>query len=128
VPIVTVVDFRTSAGRYCVAVDAAVAVRFASGLVDLPAPRAGVVGILPAVPPITVLSVLGSGRDHVLVLSVAGRTFGLLVEKVTGISRVDKDDIRTAPTGQEEALICGMICRDDGIVLVADPAALASRL
>jgi hypothetical protein len=34
----TVVHFRTGGGRYCVPVDAALAVRFASGLVELPAP------------------------------------------------------------------------------------------
>ena len=127
-PVVTVVDFRTSTGRFCVPVDAAVAVRFASGLVDLPAPRAGVVGILPADHPITVLSVLGSGRDHVLVLAAAGHTFGLLVEEVTGLSRIDNEDIGVAPDGQDNALICGVISRDDGIVLVADPARLAERL
>lgn len=126
--VVTVVDFRTAAGRYCVPVDAAVAVRFASGLIDLPSPRAGVVGILPDDQPITVLSVLGSGRHHVLVLAAGGHTFGLLVEEVTGLSRIDDGDIHVAPDGQAEALISGMIRRDDGVVLVADPAAMASRL
>jgi len=103
-------------------------VRFASGLVDLPAPRAGVVGILPADQPITVLSVLGSGRHHVLVVAAAGHTFGLLVEEVTGLSRIDDQDIRVAPDGQDDALICGVINQDDGITLVADPARLAERL
>lgn len=124
----TVVEFRTGGGRYCVPVEAAVAVRFASGLVELPAPRTGVVGILPADRPITVLSVLGSGRDHVLILAAEGQTFGLLVEEVTGLSRIDDTDIRVAPDGQAEALISGVISRDDGLVLVADPAALADRL
>jgi chemotaxis signal transduction protein len=127
-PTVTVVHFRTSSGRYCVPVEAAVAVRFASGLVELPAPRAGVVGILPAEQPITVLSVLGSGRDHVLVLAAEGQTFGLLVEEVTGLGRIDAAEIRIAPDGQAESLISGVISRDDGLVLVADPIALASRL
>jgi chemotaxis signal transduction protein len=124
----TVVEFQTGAGRYCVPVAATVAVRFASGLVELPAPRAGVVGILPAEQPITVLAILGSGRDHVLVLHAEGHTFGLLVQEVTGLSRIDPTAIHVAPDGQDEAFISGVISRDDGLVLVADPAALADRL
>jgi chemotaxis signal transduction protein len=124
----TVVHFRTGGGRFCIPVDATLAVRFASGLVELPAPRAGVVGILPAEEPITVLSVLGSGRDHVLVLAAAGQTFGLLVEEVTRLSRIDDSQIRIAPDGQAESLISGVISHDDGLILVADPVALAERL
>jgi chemotaxis signal transduction protein len=124
----TVVEFHTGTGRYCVPVDAAVAGRPASGLVDLPAPRAGVVGILPAAKPITVLAVLGSGSDHVLVLTAEGHTFGLLVQEVTGLSRIDPATIHSAPDGQDVAFISGVIKRDDGLVLVADPAALADRL
>jgi chemotaxis signal transduction protein len=124
----TVVEFRTSGGRYCVPVDAAIAVRFANGLIELPAPRAGVVGILPDEQPLTVLSLLGGGCDQVLVLVAEGHTFGLLVEEVTGLSRIDEADIRVAPEGQEEAFISGVISRDCGLVLLADPAALAGRL
>ena len=127
-PMMTVVDFRTSGGRYCIPVEAAVAVRSASGLVPLPAPRDGVVGILPATRPITVLSILGSGRDHILVVAVDGQTFGILVEEVTGLSRIDDAEIGVAPGGQAEAFISGVISRTDGLVLVADPAALADRL
>ena len=117
-PVTTVVHFRTGRGRYCVPVEAAVAVRLASRLVELPAPRAGVVGILTADQPITVLSVLGSGRNHVLVLTFAGQTFALLVEEVTGLSRVGADaEIQVAPDGQAETFISGVISRDDGLVL-----------
>jgi chemotaxis signal transduction protein len=111
-----------------VPVESTVSVRSSSGLVDLPNPRPGVVGILPAEQPITVLSVLGSGRGHVLVLAAEGHTFGLLVEQVTGLSRIDKGDIGDAPDGQDEVLICGVIRRDGGIILLADPAKLAGRL
>jgi chemotaxis signal transduction protein len=127
-PMTTVVHFRTGEGRYCVPVSAALGVRLASGLVPLPAPRAGVVGILPAEPPITVMSLLGSGRGHVLILAANGQTFGLLVEEVTGLSRIDAGTIQVAPEGQDQALISGVISGDDGLVLVADPGALAERL
>jgi chemotaxis signal transduction protein len=127
-PMTTVVHFRTAGGRYCVPVEATRSVRLASGLVSLPAPRVGVVGILPAEVPITVLSLLGGGRGHVLVLAVNGQTFGLLVEEVTGLSRIDVSTIQVAPEGQDEELISGVISGEDGLVLVADPVALAERL
>jgi chemotaxis signal transduction protein len=124
----TVVHFRTSDGRYCVPVDAALAVRLPSGLVPLPCPRADVVGLLPEDPPITVLSLLGGGAGHVLILASKGQTFGLLVEEVTGLSRIDADAVQVAPDGQDRALISGVISGDDGLVLVADADALAERL
>lgn len=124
----TLVNFRTSAGSYCVPVDATLAVRRADGLIPLPAPRPGVVGILPGDEPITVLSVLGDGPDEVLVLVGNGHTFGLLVEAVTGLSRVQEADIHVAPSGQDQALVCGVINGDDGMVLMADTAAMAARL
>jgi chemotaxis signal transduction protein len=124
----TVVHFRTGGGRYCVPVEAARAVRLLTGLVPLPSPRAGVVGILPAEPPITVLSLLGGGSGHVLILAANGQTFGLLVEEVTGLSRIDAATIALAPEGQDQTLISGVISGDDGLVLVADPGALAERL
>jgi chemotaxis signal transduction protein len=105
-----------------------VAVRSASGLVPLPAPRDGVVGILPEARPITVLGVLGTGRDHVRVVVAEGQTFGILVEEVIGLSRVDDAEIGVTPDGQAEAFISGVISRSDGLVLVANPAALAGRL
>jgi hypothetical protein len=47
---------------------------------------------------------------------------------VTGLSRIDDADIRVAPDGQAETLISGVISRDGGLILVADPVALAERL
>jgi hypothetical protein len=41
----TLVEFRTGGGRYCVPVEAAIAARTAAGLICLPAPRPGVVGV-----------------------------------------------------------------------------------
>jgi chemotaxis signal transduction protein len=124
----TVVHFRTSGGRYCVAVEATLGVRRASELVPLPAPRPGVLGILPAENPITVLSVLGAGQGYVLVLASGEHTFGLMVDEVTGLSRLNDAEIGNAPDGQDETFISGVISRDDGVILVADPAALAGRL
>jgi chemotaxis signal transduction protein len=124
----TFVHFLTGDGRYCVPVEATVGVRSAAGLVPLPAPRPGVIGILPADPPLTVLSVLGSGRDRILVLAAVGSTFGLLVEEVTGLSSIDEAEIGSPPEGQHEALICGVVDGAQGLEFLADPAALAKRL
>jgi chemotaxis signal transduction protein len=124
----TLVHFLTGGGRYCIPVEATVGVRSAAGLVPLPVARPGVIGVLPADPPLTVLSVLGSGRDRVLVLTAVGSTFGLLVEEVTGLSSIDEAEIGKPPEGQHEALICGVVGGEQGVEFLADPAALAKRL
>ncbi|HEY2668527.1 MAG TPA: hypothetical protein VGK51_16980 [Actinomycetota bacterium] len=124
----TLVHFLTGDGRYCVPVEATVGVRSAAGLLPLPTPRPGVIGVLPADPPLTVLSVLGSGRDRILVLAAAGSTFGLLVQEVTGLSSVDEAAIGNAPEGQDEALVCGVVEGKVGLEFLADPAVLAKRL
>jgi chemotaxis signal transduction protein len=124
----TLVHFLTGDGRYCVAVEATVGVRSAAGLVPLPVARPGVIGVLPADPPLTVLSVLGSGRDRILVLAAVGSTFGLLVEEVTGLSSIDEGEIGGPPDGQDEALICGVVGGEQGLEFLADPIALAKRL
>ena len=124
----TLVHFVTGDGKYCVPVEATIGVRSAAGLVPLPVPRPGVVGVLPANPPLTVLSLLGSGRDRILVLAAVGSTFGLLVEEVTGLSSIDEAEIGKPPEGQHEALICGVVGGEQGLEFLADPAALAKRL
>ncbi len=124
----TLVHFLTGDGRYCVPVEDTVGVRSAAGLVPLPVPRPGVIGVLPADPPLTVLSVLGSGRDRILVLAALGSTFGLLVQEVTGLSSIDEAEIGSPPKGQDEALICGIVGSEQGVEFLADPAALAKRL
>jgi chemotaxis signal transduction protein len=124
----TFVHFRTAGGRFCIPVGSTLGVRPVAGLVPLPAPRDGVVGILPAEQPITVLSVLGAGHDQVLVLSAHDQTFGLLVEEVTGLTTIDAQSIEAAPDGQHQAFIAGVLTDADGLVLVADADALAGRL
>jgi chemotaxis signal transduction protein len=124
----TLVHFLTGDGRYCVPVEATLGVRSAAGLVPLPVARPGVIGVLPADPPLTVLSVLGSGRDRILVLAAVGSTFGLLVEEVTGLSSIDEWKIGNPPDGQDEPLICGVVGGEHGLEFLADPVALAKRL
>ena len=124
----TVVHFRTGSGRYCIDVEAAVAVRPAADLVTLPDPGPDVAGVFPAEHPVSVLSVLGTGSGQVLLLRSGDETFGLLVEAVTGLARVEDDAIGDAPEGQAHALICGVLDGPEGLILMADPGALAARL
>lgn len=124
----TMVCFVSAGAAYCVPVEAARAVRPARGVVTLPSGRPDVTGILPGDPPLSVLSLLGPGGRHILVLETNGKRFGLLVEAVSGLRRIDEADIRPAPDGQERRLVSGTIDADDGLILVADPAAMAERL
>ncbi len=124
----TMVWFHTGRGSFAVPVDSTTGVRTAAGIIDLPGSRDDVVGILPGDPPITVLSTLGTGRDHVLVLAVRERPFGLLVEQVMGVLDIDEADIGPAPQGQEADYIAGTLRSLDELILIADPGVLAGRL
>jgi chemotaxis signal transduction protein len=124
----TMVCFRTGSTAYCVPVAATRAVRTTFEMMALPRTRRGIVGIIPGDPPLTVIAPLGSGGSHVLVIEADGRTFGLLVDSVTGLYRVDTDSIRGAPDGQSQQFVSGTVERDGQLMLVADPDALAGRL
>jgi len=125
----TLVGFRTEAGHYAVPVEDTREVRGAEGIMPLPAPRPGVVGLLQrgeeALP---VLDALGAGRGHVLVLAPAGRAFGLLVEEVTGVLSVDEADIGDPPAGQEDPVVVGVVPTGDALVLLVDAEAIATVL
>lgn len=124
----TMVCFKSAGAAYCLPVEAARAVRTSSGILALPGARPDIVGIVPGQPPLTVISVLGNGGKHILVVETGDTTFGLLVDAVIGLRRIDAADIRPAPTGQERAFISGTIDTDGEMVLVADPVALAAWL
>ena len=124
----TVVCFSSAGAAYCLPVDVARAVRPADGMVPLPAARPDVCGIVPGDPPLTGLSPLGPGGRHILVVETGGKRFGLLVDAVSGLRRIDEADIQHAPEGQDRTLVSGTIDVGNGLILVADPAALAERL
>ena len=124
----TMVYFEAAGTRYCLPVQATRSVRIADGMIALPDPASDVTGVIPGDPPLTVISPLQSKGLHVLVIESAGRTFGLLVDAVTGLRRIDDGDIRPAPQGQGRQLISGTLDTDGHLVLVADPSALAAQL
>lgn len=124
----TMVCFRTAQGQFALPVESTLSVRNMDGLVDLPAPRDDVVGVLPGDPPLSVLSSLGAGGDHVLVVVDDEVRYGLHVLEVLGVRRFDDDQIGPPPHGQRGGLISGTVSDDDELVLVADAHALAARL
>jgi chemotaxis signal transduction protein len=122
------VCFQSAGAAYCMPVQATRAVRPTTGMITLPAARPDVAGIIPGDPPLTVISPLGTGGTHILVVETGEQTFGLLVDAVTGLRRVDDADIRLAPHGQERALISGTIDAGGELVMITNPGALAARL
>ena len=61
-------------------------------------------------------------------METGGAKFGLLVDSVTGLRRIDDSDIHPAPDGQDRALVSGTIDSDGDLVFVTDPDAFAARL
>jgi chemotaxis signal transduction protein len=124
----TMVCFHTADAAYCIPVDATRAVRDISGMIALPARRPNVAGIIPGNPPLTVISPLGVGGENILVVEADGKTFGLLVDAVTGLRRIADGEIRLAPHGQDRPLISGTVDTDGRLTLIADPRTLAAQL
>ena len=125
---VTMVCFEASGTPYCLPLEATLSIRSADDLVPLPDPAADVAGLIPGDPALTVISPLGADGGHIIVIEAAGKTFGLLVDEVTGLQRVDAADIRPAPQGQARPLVSGTLGADGQLVFVADPIALGDRL
>jgi chemotaxis signal transduction protein len=124
----TLVYFSAAARRYAVPVEATVAVRSPAALVPLPSATDGVIGMLAEDPPLSVLDVLGSDGRQILVLEWRGVRFGLLVDHVAGLRRVDETTIGVGPAGLDRGLISGVINDDAGLIMIADPAGLAVAL
>ena len=124
----TLVCFHAAGTAYCLPVEATRSVRLSLGMVELVGARTDVAGVIAGDPPLTVIAPLGSGGAQILVVETAGKSFGLLVDAVTGLVRVDLADIGSPPDGQHRDLISGTICTDGHLVLVADPVAMAGRL
>jgi len=128
----TVVCFEAGGDAYCLPVESTRGVRRADGIVSLPAPRADVAGIVAGDPPLTVIATLGRSRrgsGQILVIETADKTFGLLVDAVTGLRRIDPSRVNDAPDGQaEQPLVSGTIDVDGRLLLIADADAIGARL
>jgi chemotaxis signal transduction protein len=119
------IGFSVSGTDYCLPVDAARAVRSNVGMIALPAPRPHVAGLLPGDPPLTVVAPFGRDGELVIVVEAEDLVYGLLVDTVAGLVRVDETTVRAAPRGQEQEIVSGSVAIDGHQVLVADPAAMA---
>lgn len=122
------VCFTAARADYCLPVQSARSVRSVDGLIALPDPNPEVAGMLPGEPPLTVISPLHGDPGHILVIQAGDKTFGLLVDVVTGIRRIDDSDIGPPPDGQLSRLVSGTLRAGDRLLLVADPVALAGHL
>jgi purine-binding chemotaxis protein CheW len=122
------VYFRAREGEYAIPVEHVREVRPADALVRLPDARHDVAGLLPWQPEaLTVLAPLGATGRHVMLLSHEGRSFGVLVDAVTGVAP-PQGPIGPPPHGQDNELVAGVITNGDRLVLVIDVAALQQRL
>jgi chemotaxis signal transduction protein len=129
--ILTMVCFRSAGSTYCVPLEATRSVRTTDDLVALPDPAADVVGVLPGDPPLTVIAPLRSAAEeggHILVMEAGDKSFGLLVDVVTGLERFEDAAVRPPPDGQDRTLVSGTLEVGGRLVMVADPSALAGRL
>ena len=125
----TLVRFRSADAAYALPVEHVTEVRSAADMTALPVPRPGVAGLVPrADGALTVLAVLGASGDHVIVVDEGSVTFGLLVDEVTEVVRVDDDRIGPPPQGQAGGAVSGVIHEDGELVLLLDPAALRGTL
>lgn len=121
--------FRSDGRNYALPVEQVMEVRSASDMTPPPAPRAGVAGLVPrGEAALTVPSVLGVTGEHVIVLDEGTRTFGLLVDEVTEVVRVDDAVVGPPPPGQAGAAVSGVIQDDAELVLLLDPVALRGTL
>jgi chemotaxis signal transduction protein len=126
----TLVHFRSGAGEWAVPIDRVHEVRRAGGITPLPVPRRGIAGVLRRDDEIlTVLSLLGDGAGHVMVLESGGEVFGLLAEAAIGILRAEESSIAPPPAGQEGPVVTGVIRHEGGrMVLLLDVDELARML
>lgn len=121
------VQFRTTQGLFCIPVENVREVRHGDEVLPIPVPRTGVVGVVHTESEsLTVVSILGGGDGHVLVLNSLHGHFALLADEVCGIVSIDELD--PAPRGQETQVFSGVARTLEGTFLVVDVNHLAAGL
>lgn len=128
----TLVCFLSDRAEYGVPIESVREVRPGGALVELPAARPGVAGLVSyGGESLAVLDVFdatgGNGKHHMLLLDHGDHGFGLLVDLVTRVVTVD-GAIGPAPRGQAREYISGTVPTDDGPLLVVDVGALDESL
>ena len=125
----TLVRFRAADTAYALPVEHVTEVRSAADVTPLPASRPGVAGLVPrAEGAIPVLSILCETGGHVIVIDEGTSTFGLLVDEVTEVVRVDEERVGPPPEGQADRAVSGVVQDEGGLLLVLDATALRGTL
>jgi CheY-like chemotaxis protein len=115
----TMIRFRTAEGVCLVPADHVLEVRSAVDIKPFPGRREDVVGLIERQgQALTVLSTLGSEGDHVLLLTGAGGSFGLLVKEVLGLVSVAESEMAPAPAGRSKALVEAVVKSGRGLELL----------
>lgn len=115
----TMVRFRTAQGTCLIAAEQVLEVRSAQGVRTFPGPRDDIVGLVERQGrALTVMSTLGAGGGQVLLLATTGGAFGLLVDEVYGIAKVEESDLGPAPAGQSRPLVEAVVNTRTGLELV----------
>jgi len=122
---ITLVHFRCGGASYAIGVECTRGVRLVAGLRALPDALPNVVGIVDSWgdgqdEPLTVVDSLGVGGEHVLVLDRGGQPFGLLVDAVVGVLRVEESAIGPPPEGQHTPVISGVVRTAASLLLLVD--------
>ena len=123
------VRFRTAKGVFLAPMASVLEVRPSGELQALPGRREGVAGLVEKDGRVlTVLSTLGSGGAHVLLLSSASGSFGLLKEEVLGVVSVTESEIQPPPLGQSADLVSGAVNTRGHLELMVSVEALWQEL
>jgi len=131
--LITLVHFRCSTGVYAVPVEHAREVRLLTACRSLPEARPNVMGVVEGwggqrEETLTVVDTLGGGGEHLLILDRGDQPFGLLVEAVCGIIRVDESALGPPPEGQRSPVISGAARTEAGLLLLVDVNLLEATL
>jgi chemotaxis signal transduction protein len=125
----TVLSFLSAGGRYAVPVEHCREVRPVAEVTPLPTLRDGVIGLLRwREHALSVVAPLGPCGNHVIVLDTGGDPFGLLVDEVVGVVRLDPATVGEAPRGQQDPLIEAAARSDGELLFLVDAVAVESWL
>ncbi len=115
----TMVRFRTAEGICAIPAEHVLEVRSAVDVKPFPGRRADVAGMVERDGrPLSVLTTMGGGGGHVLLLTTARGSFGLLVDEVLGLTKVSESAIEPAPAGRSQPLVDAVINAGNGIELL----------